>query len=54
MSKQPKHDGLMPPLWIVTLLGIASVVWLLLQLKEIVILLVVGYSIAYVMNPVLE
>lgn len=54
MPKQSKHDGLMPPLWIITLLGVASVVWLLLQLKEIVILLVVGYSIAYVMNPVLE
>lgn len=54
MAKQIQKESLLPPLWVVALLVLALFVYLLLELREIVILLVVGYSSAYVINPLLE
>lgn len=43
----------LPPLWVL-LASLAFVVgWLLLQLKEMVVLIVVAYALAYVMRPAL-
>ncbi|RMG42433.1 MAG: AI-2E family transporter [Candidatus Dadabacteria bacterium] len=44
-------ESLLPPLWVLTLVTVAVAVWLVIKLKEIVVLLVVGYSIAYVIDP---
>ena len=38
-------------MWILTLIGVAIVFWLLTQIREIVVLLVVAYSIAYLIDP---
>lgn len=43
-----------PPLWILTLIAFGVGAWLLYELKEIVSLLVVGFSIAYVIEPLLR
>lgn len=48
------RESLLPPLWIGTLLICGLFIWLLLELKEIVVLLVVGYCIAYIMDPLLD
>jgi len=45
---------LTPPLWLFTLLLGVVVSWILFELKELVSLLVVGYAIAYVINPLLS
>ncbi|MCB0340501.1 MAG: AI-2E family transporter, partial [Bdellovibrionales bacterium] len=47
-------ERVLPPLWVLTALGVALCFWLVLALKEIVALLVVGYCIAYVFDPVLD
>lgn len=47
-------EKFLPPLWILTLLAVLSLSWLVMQLKELVVLLIVGYSISYVIDPVLE
>jgi predicted PurR-regulated permease PerM len=56
MAKQnfSSHESIIPPRWLLTLVAIALGVWLLVTLKEIVILLVVGYCIAYLIDPLLE
>lgn len=43
----------MPPAWITVLLVGVLVVWIAMQLKEILVLLVVAYAIAYVIDPLL-
>jgi predicted PurR-regulated permease PerM len=53
MSKSSGHHSFAPPLWFFSL-GLAfCVLWVLVQLKELVVLLVVGYCLAYVINPFL-
>lgn len=47
-------DRLLPPLWVITLMGAALFLWLLVELREIVALLVVGFAVAYVIEPILE
>ena len=44
----------LPPLWVLTLALCAAVVWVLSELREIVVLVVVGYCIAYVIDPILR
>ncbi len=41
----------LPPLWIISLLAILIVGWFLMKLDALVALLVVGYAVAYVINP---
>lgn len=48
------RSSFLPPLWVLTFLAAALLFWLLSELKEIVVLLVVGYSIAYLIDPLLE
>jgi predicted PurR-regulated permease PerM len=54
MNETTNRESFLPPLWVLTLIGISLVFWALIELKEIVVLLVVGYSIAYVIDPILE
>jgi predicted PurR-regulated permease PerM len=46
-------ESLLPPLWVISLLLIACVAWLAMQLKELVVLLVLGYFVAYAIEPLL-
>lgn len=46
-------ESFLPPLWILTALAVCLGIWLVHVLYEIVILLVVGYTIAYVIHPIL-
>lgn len=52
MSKS--KESFLPPLWILTCIAAVGVVWLATQLKELVVLLVIGYFIAYAIDPILE
>lgn len=55
MAKSAENkESFIPPLWLLTLLGFAFVLWVLFELKELVVLLVVSYAIAYIMDPVLK
>lgn len=47
------HERLLPPLWVLTLLAAVILLWLMYQLKEIMVLLVVGYCVAYLLDPLL-
>ncbi|MDC0357281.1 AI-2E family transporter [Oligoflexia bacterium] len=53
MARATTRESLLPPLWIIVLVALGLFLWLLIALKEIVVLLVVGYSITYVMEPAL-
>ncbi len=44
----------MPPAWVLTLIFAAGVLWLLVRLKELAMLLVLGYFIGYAFDPLLE
>lgn len=48
------RESLVPPLWIVTLLVFAFILWIGYQLKELIVLLVVSYAVAYAIDPVLR
>ncbi len=47
-----KRD-LMPPLWVLGLMALGLALWLVWRLQEIMVLLVVGYCIAYLIDPCL-
>lgn len=49
-----KHEGLLPPLWIIFGAIVLGILWLMYELREIMVLLVVGYCIAYIMEPLLQ
>lgn len=44
----------MPPRWILTVAAVLLFFWLVAQLKEVVVLLVVGYALAYAIDPILD
>lgn len=47
-------DSFMPPRWILTVTAVVGLVWLMMKLRELVVLVVVGYFIAYAIDPILE
>ncbi len=49
-----QRDSLFPPLWVLFALFVCGIGWLAYELKEIVFLLVVGYCVAYIIDPVLD
>ena len=53
-TKISRGESFIPPLWIITVTGVVLGIWLMVQLKEIVMLLVVGYAIAFILDPVLD
>lgn len=54
MNNPRRYQELLPPLWILSLLSILLLSSLAYQLKEILVLLVLGYSLAFVMEPALS
>ena len=54
MANTSGRESLLPPLWVLSVMGLLTAFWLLVQLKEIVVLLVVGYSVAYAVDPILD
>ena len=51
MAQAIKNRSLFPPVWVMTLIALIALCWVAFQLKELVVLLVVGYTIAYVIDP---
>jgi predicted PurR-regulated permease PerM len=45
------RNEFLPPLWFLTILLAWLTLWLMSELREIIVLLVVGFAIAYVMEP---
>jgi predicted PurR-regulated permease PerM len=54
MSKTLKNESLLPPRWIITLGVVLLFFWLLSALKEIVVMLVLAYCLAYLIAPVVD
>jgi predicted PurR-regulated permease PerM len=54
MAPKNNKESFLPPLWIITVTLLVSFLWIVSELKEIVVLLVIGYSIAYVLDPMLD
>lgn len=54
MSKTSQKESIIPPLWILTLLGVYGLWWLVSTLREIVMLLTIGYIVAFNLDPVLD
>ena len=54
MKTASRRESFLPPLWILSLISIALAVWALSALKEMVVLLVLSFSVAYVISPLLE
>ena len=53
MSVRAK-ESFIPPLWILTIVALAFLIYVLVTLQEMVILLVLSFSVAYVMAPALD
>jgi len=54
MSTNSGRESLLPPLWVMSSAVAIGSVWLALRLRELVVLLVVGYFIAYAIHPILD
>ena len=54
MDDSLKRSSFIPPAWIITLSFIVGMLWLVLRLRELVMLLVLGYFIAYAVDPIIE
>lgn len=54
MSREGAKQSLLPPLWVLVGVLLCLSIWLLIALKEIVTLVVIGFSIAYVIEPALS
>jgi predicted PurR-regulated permease PerM len=50
---RPK-ESFLPPLWVLTSVTVVGLIWLAAQLRELVVLLVIGYFIAYAIDPILS
>jgi predicted PurR-regulated permease PerM len=51
---KPGIARFLPPLWVITIIVVVLGLWLLFALKEIFVLLVVGYALAYIIEPLLS
>jgi predicted PurR-regulated permease PerM len=49
-----ERDSFLPPRWFLTVAGLAVLIWLIAELRELVVLLVIGYFLAYAIDPVLR
>lgn len=45
------NDRFLPPAWVMVLLGACGVVWLLSELREMLVLMIISYALAYVIDP---
>jgi predicted PurR-regulated permease PerM len=48
------NNRLLPPPWVLVLIGAAALFWLLSELREMLVLLIVGYSLAYIIDPLVS
>lgn len=53
MPKLQIKENILPPLWLIFLFCLILFFWLLFALKEIVVMLFMGYCIAYLVDPLL-
>lgn len=53
-AKSQENESFLPPLWILTLLILFSLFWVLAQIRELAILLLVGYSLSFAIAPILD
>lgn len=54
MHTKEYRESLLPPLWVVVAFVAVLSIWLISELREIVALLVVSYSVAYLIEPLLK
>jgi predicted PurR-regulated permease PerM len=48
------RETFLPPLWVLTCVTILVLGWVVFQLKELVVLLVLGYFLAYAIDPIVS
>ncbi len=48
------RESFLPPLWVLTIAALLALGWVVFQLKELVVLLVLGYFLAYAIDPILS
>jgi len=53
-TAQKQHEQLLPPLWILCLICLYGLWWVFSELKELVFLIVIGYAVAFVFDPILD
>lgn len=51
---KPPSASFLPPLWILSIFGCAGLAWLFYALKEMFVLLILGYYTAYIFDPLLD
>lgn len=49
-----ERESFLPPRWLLTVAAVAALVWLIGELKELVVLLVIGYFVAYAIDPLVS
>jgi predicted PurR-regulated permease PerM len=49
-----QRESFMPPLWLMTVAVVVGGVWLMVRLKELFVLLLVGYFLAYAIDPLVS
>lgn len=54
MSTLRQQDSFLPPRWVISLVVLVLLAWLFVALKELIVLLVVAYSMAYAIDPFLR
>lgn len=52
MNRQ--QESFMPPLWVLTVSVLCAMGWLLVHLKELFVLLLIGYFAAYAIDPIIR
>ncbi|MFN4895697.1 MAG: AI-2E family transporter [Pseudomonadota bacterium] len=48
------RESFLPPRWVLTVAAAAAVIWLVVALKELFVLLVIGYFVAYAIDPIVS
>jgi predicted PurR-regulated permease PerM len=49
-----RAERLLPPAWVTLLIGLAGILWLLTELREMLVLLIIGYAVAYMIDPLVS
>jgi predicted PurR-regulated permease PerM len=53
-ANQNRTEQMLPPLWILVIASLYGIWWLVSELRELVVLLVIGYAVAFVFDPILD
>lgn len=54
MNIKADKENLLPPLWVLTLLVVGLGVWVVIKLQAILVMLLLAFAVAYVIEPVLK